>query len=598
MDLLEQLAQMVGDNDSEVDDDDDDDDEYAHDDENSPRKAIQIRNNHHHHQPMTVHEIDAYQADYQHIQEYLAVLPTVVAPACTTTTTDPPMGTPTLVVNDTSRVGTATIELAGHIQHHMVDERTMVILSSSSSKILKEGTRLVLRRTDCPTPVTTTTSGGGIQPTNTDRCDPPIPQQHDSLEKQEDTNTNTDDDDDIIIPLGMILEIFGPVGQPLYSVRLPLLPTTPVVDHHHVKNTRSVEAHQTDTNDTTTSNANNNNSIETVVDHVENAGSVEGNHETTNDTTTSTNISTEIDAMKSSSSTVPPVESVDKETDRPPTLEDPWGHNGEYTRMIRAFPKLPVYYWDDPTSTNVLDTAAVMRHSGRGCDASNLFDEEIMEVQDYSDDEQERAAKAGKNKKKQHNSTSNSSDGIPPNHPHPHHQNREQQQQQQRSSYQRHSGSKSHHRTTFPSSHRLTPQFSATVPWSSGDHHHHHQQQQQHHHMMHPPPTLSGFHPNMPASAVHVGAPYDTSTTNFYATPNPPGLPQHPSHFQQQQQQQAMYMPHPQFQQPWYYYNGAYQSVPPQPPPPPPPPPSRSAQHPPPPPSTGGIADTVYYDFS
>lgn len=59
-----------------------------------------------------------------------------------------------------------------------------------------------------------------------------------------------------------------------------------------------------------------------------------------------------------------------------------------------------VYYV--PDEARPLDTAQVLRNSGRGCDASNWYDEEVDDAQqlDYSDDEQERAAKQRRNHKR------------------------------------------------------------------------------------------------------------------------------------------------------------------------------------------------------
>ena len=259
-------------------------------------------------------------------------------------------------------------------------------------------------------------------------------------------------------------------------------------------------------------------------------------------------------------------------------IVDPWSWSGEYTKMIHSFPKLPVYYWNDPASTNVLDTEAVIRNSGRGCDASNLFDEEIIDVQDYSDDEQERAAKGNRNKKNHGTTGSTTGSRDLPHHREP------------RSTNPRNQGKPTNHRVS--SVHQPNRSRFAAVPGGGGGY------------MPPPQPPMPGFHPHsvMPgAAAVHngggIGTPYYPTypTPQYYATPNLPGVPMNPSHFAPPQQQ-GFYMPPPQqFQQPWYYYNGAYQSVPP--PPPPRSIPPNSTQHPP-SSSQGGSTDTVYYDFS
>lgn len=73
------------------------------------------------------------------------------------------------------------LKIAGNVRHLLPSERTVVIQSKPGEAVLEEGTILVV----CTTLVDET-----------------------SLDSK-------------IIPLGRVLEVFGPVSQPLYSVRLP-----------------------------------------------------------------------------------------------------------------------------------------------------------------------------------------------------------------------------------------------------------------------------------------------------------------------------------------------------------------------------------------
>jgi hypothetical protein len=82
-----------------------------------------------------------------------------------------------------------------------------------------------------------------------------------------------------------------------------------------------------------------------------------------------------------------------------------------------------VYYRADGAS--ILDPRAVLRRSGRGCDASNLWDEEVVDAahMDYSDDEQERAARQGRRKGRSQrhedeNERQHENDRGPPQQPH------------------------------------------------------------------------------------------------------------------------------------------------------------------------------------
>jgi rRNA processing protein Gar1 len=142
---------------------------------------------------------------------------------------------------------------AGKIQHFLADERIMVVVSLGNNPLLlEEGNLLVLKEPSW-------------------------------------------------IPLGKILEVFGPVSQPLYSIRLP--------------------------------------------------------------------------------------EPVD------PSKDDPWSPNGKYTQWIRQNPNTMVHYL--PQIAKLLDTHTLLANNRRGCDASNVNDEEILHASDvyYSDDEAERNAR-------------------------------------------------------------------------------------------------------------------------------------------------------------------------------------------------------------
>jgi hypothetical protein len=256
LDIVERLAHMEGGGEDEDSDDDDALDRPA-----VPRK------------PMTVNEIDAYQADLHQLQDLLQWNTFSIQP--TNTSSGPPEW-----------------RMAGHIQHHVIEERTIVILSLQGGVLLKEGTPLVLRRNP-----------------------------------------------DHILPLGNILEIFGPVSQPLYSIRLAL-PREETLKDAEQKSEPAVQVKATELSG---------------IEHPE----------------------AENDA------------DVKAPSSRP--LIDPWSKNGDNTKVLQANAKLPVFFWHDPAA--IMDRDAVYRSSGRGCDASNIFDEEILEVQDYSDDEQERVAK-------------------------------------------------------------------------------------------------------------------------------------------------------------------------------------------------------------
>jgi hypothetical protein len=91
--------------------------------------------------------------------------------------------------------------------------------------------------------------------------------------------------------------------------------------------------------------------------------------------------------------------SVVTTTEEDISMTDPWGSAGLFTRYLASSPNLPVYFLHRGTdvTTKLLDRAMVYKNSRRGCDASNLYDEEIdQHDMEYSDDEQERRAKSNR----------------------------------------------------------------------------------------------------------------------------------------------------------------------------------------------------------
>ena len=151
---------------------------------------------------------------------------------------------------------------AGHVQHFMAEERILVVQSLGNSPLLlEEGNLLVLKEPEW-------------------------------------------------IPLGKILEVFGPVSQPMYSIRLP----EPVADS-------TTEAKD----------------------------------------------------------------------------EDPWSPTGRYTKWLQQHPSgVLVHYL--PQQAKLVDTHMLLAQRQRGCDASNMHDEEVTTEMDFSDDEQERQSKQRRRK--------------------------------------------------------------------------------------------------------------------------------------------------------------------------------------------------------
>lgn len=194
------------------------------------------------------------------------------------------------------------LSVAGLVKSHLVSERTIVVESrmerqSAQMTLLDEGSLLVVK----------------VNPENEYFRD---------IIGEEAKHFGSNDC--YIVPLGKVLEVFGPVTRPLYTVRLKSFEDT-------VNNTKD-------------------------------------------------------------------------DTER--KEEDPWSINGVLTKLISSEPNMTIYYSEE--EAKMVDKETIARNSGKGCDASNVYDEEVQNTDEmyFSDDEQEREARRkGKPKKGQRGRT-------------------------------------------------------------------------------------------------------------------------------------------------------------------------------------------------
>ncbi len=160
-----------------------------------------------------------------------------------------------------------------------------------------------------------------------------------------------------LLPLGKVFEVFGPISRPLYTIRLPPPPsrqkkkkegTKAIVerDHDRAVDENEIPLSDTDEGETPT--------------NIDDAGA----------------------------------EVVEEAPLRP----DDWSATGQFTAILAAEPRQAAYYIED--EAKLLDTFAIMRNSGKGCDASNLYDEEVLHANElyFSDDEEERQFKSRRKK--------------------------------------------------------------------------------------------------------------------------------------------------------------------------------------------------------
>ena len=133
------------------------------------------------------------------------------------------------------------------------------------------------------------------------------------------TSDNNHHSFNTVIPLGKILEVFGPVSRPLYTVRLLLLNDSKL-NHHD-------EGHK--------------NNDDEVDDKVKHKNVVQ--NETNVCTTNNNNNDDDLDLV----------------------AKDPWSDDGVLTNWIKSKPSLDVYYATN--QVKFVDKQSVARNSRKGC---------------------------------------------------------------------------------------------------------------------------------------------------------------------------------------------------------------------------------------
>jgi rRNA processing protein Gar1 len=388
------------------------------------------------HAPKTENEVDGYSVPIQELESQLQIKLTVQEGTITTTT------------NNGMDVSMNEVSLAGKIKNYLMVDRTVVIESITNpsspglqQRALDEGSLLVIKKPD-----------------------------------------NADDDKDAStaswIPLGRIFEVFGPVSQPLYTIRLPSPPNSQKkkssgnrnskknpkkkVSSNDTEQTKESEAkmntHQDDSGTTTVRKKESNEgniaddtTAVTMESPKEGGKSIIMGEETSNpkeknsaiqspssptpcQTTTheTSDVRENKDATLSSPSkavekSLPTQEkeTVESETEnanpnndeQKVPIVDPWAVDGEYAKFLSQQNDVQVYFIED--EAKLIDTGLVLRISAKGCDASNIYDEEIIDSNEayYSDDEKEREAKNKRKGRKKTQQRNNNDDNRQQKHP-------------------------------------------------------------------------------------------------------------------------------------------------------------------------------------
>lgn len=339
IDLTNELAKM--DDDENLDDDEEEEGGTSTCNKNIPRP------------PKTENEMDAYRTPIQELEKHLQFRLTVT-----------PEESGTTVKN--SRLTSSNLQLAGRIKHYMAFDRTVVVESavvnphgdSSSFKHenapLDEGTLLLLR--------------------------PP-----------HDLGGNSKENDELLIPLGRIFEVFGPVSQPLYTIRLPTITMkannskssdtkigkqndTPATEDHakasdHQFNTDNAESQLQTTTMTPVAETTDGDSADKTptifVEGETNADLSSIELKGGECTSPSEKLNAKITAPKQGviAQQETSVTSMDE--------EDHWGSDGKYARMLQQNAQLSVYYVKD--EARVIDTGFILKNSRKGCGKSMIL---------------------------------------------------------------------------------------------------------------------------------------------------------------------------------------------------------------------------------
>ena len=252
--------------------------------------------------PKTEHEVDAYKTPIQELEKHLQFQLSV---------RDDKDGAPKL-----RNLNSDNLSLAGKVKHFMAVDRTVVVESNppnngSFSSPLDEGSLLVVRK----------------------------------------TTANSTDVASSLIPLGRIFEVFGPVTQPLYTIRLPT-PTSQTSGVAPPEGNHIVPAEVKN---------------EVTPNHVENDGPKESDREgeestEKNEEEKKVNQSVKVDE---DSTLKEPSVSEGLKSFGEKDAADPWGPGGEFAKILSENKEIFVYFVKD--ESKLIDTGAIMRKSGKGC---------------------------------------------------------------------------------------------------------------------------------------------------------------------------------------------------------------------------------------
>ena len=239
---------------------------------------------------------------------------------------------------------------AGKIKSHMVQDRTIIVEScprDGSVAPLDEGSLLVFRMT---------------------------------LDDDSSNNTGSSKTpiQSLLVPIGKVFEVFGPVRRPLYTLRLPAKEKPKNSANNKSKEAKPQSSTKGDAMDAEKTqipqlpdNAPVNEALPQETQAAESKGASETIRTTADALEESTDGASEPDvpAQKSEEATTvePNADAQKKEQQKKtvPEEKDPWSGDGKYTMFLFNNPDLIIYYVED--DAKLIDAEALLRMSARGC---------------------------------------------------------------------------------------------------------------------------------------------------------------------------------------------------------------------------------------
>jgi hypothetical protein len=187
--------------------------------------------------------------------------------------------------------------------------------------------------------------------------------------------TELKDNEVFVVPLGKILEVFGPISKPLYTLRL----TTVTADRTRCKeglvDIQKEDGQVNDTNGLSIHGKETSANIKNKDEQVNDTNGLSPGMENSNDFMENspdeeTVLTTEtiVAASMTESSRDDGIENNSQQHNVKASINeyiDPWSETGILTKWLKSVPKLEVFYCED--KVKIVDTQTIAKNSKKGC---------------------------------------------------------------------------------------------------------------------------------------------------------------------------------------------------------------------------------------